>query len=174
MPETIIVDGISVPVGSHQGKKIVIGSDHRGFAYKAEIVKALKEKSYDIIDIGTYSSERCDYPAISDKIAREIGKDPLTRVGIGICGSGIGILIPASKHRCIYIARCLTPKEAETSRMHNNSNFLGIGADYSDLKTALQTVDAWLTTQFYSDPNAEEQYLRRFVQTVKLENALIK
>lgn len=172
MRKVITVEGIRVPVGSHEGKVIVIGSDHRGFSYKSKIVEVLKEKDYPLIDVGISSPERCDYPIISDNIGKEVSSDPYGRVGIGICGSGIGILIPASKHKGIYVARCLSPEEAETSRKHNNTNFLGIGADCVNLETALDTIDTWLTTPFCLDFEKEKPYLMRYIQTVKLETAV--
>ena len=168
MGEIITIEGIGAPVGSHEGKVIVIGSDHRGFSYKSKIVEVLKNKGCQLIDVGTSSPERCDYPIISDNIGKQVSKD-YDKVGIGICGSGIGILIPASKHKGVYVARCLTPEEAKTSRKHNNTNFLGIGADCIDFETALAIIDTWLTTPFYSDCEKEESYLRRYIQTVKLE-----
>lgn len=173
MGNLITVKKIIVPVGSHVGKTIVIGSDHRGFNYKSEIVKVLEETGYQLIDVGTSSPERCDYPTISDKIGKQVSEDSnYSKVGIGICGSGIGILIPASKHKGVYVARCLSPEEAETSRKHNNTNYLGIGADCVDLETALDTIDTWLTTPFCSDRKKEESYLMRYVQTVQLETAV--
>lgn len=165
------VDGIEVPVGSHRGKRVVLGCDHRGFAYKQQLMFFLQAR-HPVVDVGCYSDKRWDYPGFSDEIGRRVAENPLNTVGIGICGSGIGILIPASKHRGVYVARCLNPAEAETSRRHNNSNVLGIGADCVDLETALSIVHAWIATPFYSDPKKEEAYLRRFVQTVKLEDAL--
>ena len=166
------MDGIKVPTGSHEGKKVIIGADHRGFAYKNKIIKMIQEKGYEVNDVGTHSLEKCDYPPISNKIGRLVSEDPYNSVGIGICGSGIGSLIPASKHSHIYVARCVTPEEAATSRRHNNTNVLGIGADIVSLETALEIVDAWLTTPFYEDPQRDEAYLRRYTQTVKLETEL--
>ena len=171
MRDIITVDDIRVPIGTHEDKTIFIGSDHRGFEYKKEILAKFKERGYDVIDVGTCSSERCDYPPISDKIGKGVSEDPYNCVGIGICGSGIGILISASKHKGVYIARCLNPEEAKTSRKHNNTNVLGIGADYINLETTLATVDAWLITPFYTDPSNDKAYLDRYVQTVKLEAA---
>ncbi len=169
--QSISVDGIEVSVGSHEKKIVVLGCDHRGFEYKRQLMILLQGR-HSIIDVGCYSPNRWDYPAISDDIGRRVAENPFKTVGIGICGSGIGILIPASKHRGVYVARCLSPAEAETSRKHNNSNVLGIGADCVDLETAVSIVRTWLDTPFYSDPKKDEAYLRRFVQTVQLEKAL--
>jgi len=126
MAKTITVDNIEVPIGNHKGKTIIIGPDHRGFELKERIKKKLIEEDYNVEDIGTFSNEKCDYPLISEEIGKKVSEDYLNKVGIGFCGSGIGTLIPASKHKRVYVARCLNPKEAETSRKHNNTNMLGI------------------------------------------------
>jgi ribose 5-phosphate isomerase B len=173
MADTISIDNIKVPIGIHKGKTIIIGADHRGFELKEKIKKELEEKGYKVEDIGTFSKERCDYPVISDKIGKLVSKDYLNKVGIGFCGSGIGTLIPASKYKRVYVARCTNAKEAETSRKHNNTNMLGIGADYIDEETALATVLAWLETPFYEDKEKDEAYLRRYLQTIKIEEKII-
>ena len=166
----ILIDGIEVSIGSHEGKTVVIGSDHRGFDYKKAIAEMLQSSGYHVLDIGTFSPERCDYPRISHNLGKQVSEDP-HKVGIGICGSGIGILIPASKYQGIYVARCVTPQEATTSRKHNNTNVLGLGADYVTLETALFIVGNWMTTPFYSD-ESEKAYLERYVQTVQLEKEM--
>jgi ribose 5-phosphate isomerase B len=171
MLRIIDTNGFRIPTGNHEGKTIVIGSDHRGFEYKEKIKDYLEKEGYEILDVGTNSNERCDYPIFSDKIGSEIEKDYLNRIGIGICGSGIGILIPASKHKRVLAARCLGAKEAETSRKHNNSNLLGIGADYIDFETALEIVKTFLKTDFYSSLD-DESYLYRYLQTLKFEDNL--
>ena len=171
MGDIIEIEGFSVPVGTHKGKTIYIAADHRGFEYKKRLVGELEGEYLPVTELGTFSPERTDYPEISHELGLKVGTDPCRKVGIGICGSGIGILIPASKHRGVYPARCLNPKEAETSRMHNNTNVLGIGADYPDFDTALETVKVWLETPFYSDPKKEESYLQRYIQTLNLTGA---
>jgi len=169
MGEIIVVDGIKIPIGSHEGKTLVIGSDHRGFEYKNAIINYL-EGDFVLIDVGTSSPERCDYPAISENIGSEIERDPYHTAGIGICGSGIGIIIPASKHNRVYGATCSTPEKAANSRRHNNTNLVGIGADEVDLETALDIVNSFLKTPFYSNEVDERTYLNRYIQTVAFEN----
>lgn len=172
MPETITINDIEVPVGTHQGKTVVTGSDHRGFALKEKIIEKVQELGFNVIDVGTFSSERCDYPIISNQIAGEMIKDLPNSVGIGICGSGIGISIPAAKCKGIYPARCISPEEAEMSRKHNNTNFLGLGADFLEPEKAAEVVEKWLKTPFYSDPENEQAYLMRYVQTVMIESTI--
>ena len=43
-------------------KKIVIGCDHAAYELKLLVVRHLQEKGYDVIDVGTHSSESCNYP----------------------------------------------------------------------------------------------------------------
>jgi ribose 5-phosphate isomerase B len=171
MGDRISVGGIMIPIGTHEGKLIILGSDHRGFDYKKRIAELLGKSSYNILNVGTYSKERCDYPEISDKIGRFIGEDVYNRVGIGICGSGVGILIPASKVKGVYAARCLSVDDAVNSRKHNNSNLLGLSADILDFESIQKIIEAWLTAPFYSNQE-EEVYLNRFLQTVRLEDKI--
>jgi len=170
MNSIIYIDNLKIPIGNHKNKKIILGADHRGFEYK-EKVKYYYEKTYSIEDIGTFSPERCDYPVISAKLAGKVSLDKeFNTIGIGICGSGIGIIIPASKYKNIYAARCLTPEDAITSRKHNNINFLGLGADHMDLTTIINTIDSFLNTPFYTNEN-EKPYLNRYIQTLKIQQS---
>ena len=51
--------------------KLGFASDHRGYKLKNELMKFF-EKEYEIVDVGTYSEESCDYPdyakALCDKV----------------------------------------------------------------------------------------------------------
>ncbi len=163
--------GVNVSIGSHEGKQIVIGSDHRGFELKEKLKEFLKLYSNNIEDIGCFSAERTDYPGYSAKIAEKISANPLNIVGIGICGSGIGIGIPAAKFKGVYPARCLDDKDAVTSRKHNNSNLLCLAADKLTVEEAKKIIELWLTTKFYEAAD-EEVYLRRFLETLRIESKI--
>lgn len=163
------INNMYIPTGCHKDKIIFIGADHRGYEYKNKIIKLL-QCDYNLTDIGTFSPERCDYPVISDDMGKMLADDPYSTAGIGICGTGMGILIPASKYRGVYAARCITPEEAAITRKHNNTNMLGIGADTLGLETAIEIITTWLETPFYADPATDERYMTRFIQTIRLEN----
>lgn len=159
--------GIKISIGSHQGKKIILGCDHRGF----EVKEKLKELLENTKDVGCSSKERVDYPVYSEKIGEEISKDPLNTIGIGICGSGIGIGIPASKFKGVYPARCLDEEDAVSSRKHNNSNLLTLSADKTSFEQIKKIVELWLKTRFYETKD-EEPYLRRFLETLRIEGKI--
>ena len=52
--------------------QIAIGADHGGFELKEFLKAYCKEKGLELIDLGTYSEESCDYPLIADKLAQYI------------------------------------------------------------------------------------------------------
>ena len=127
--------------------KIAIGSDHGGFEYKASIIKALQVKGYDIVDMGTYSPESCDYPIIAKKVARAVAKGDFEK-GILVCGTGIGMSMAANKVTGIRAAVCGDTFSARATRAHNNANILCLGQRVVGEGLALDIVDIWLTTKF--------------------------
>lgn len=169
-PGSLKIDGITVATGSHRGKTVVIGSDHRGYRLKEWLKVALKKHGWKVVDKGAYSPARVDYPQVMIKVAREVGKSAGRRaVGIGICGSGIGACIPAAKISGVHPALCRTTAAALETRTHNNSNFLSLAADFTPNQQALAISETWLNSAFFARPEKELPYLRRYLQTAKLD-----
>ena len=83
--------------------KVAIGSDHAGYDYKEMIKKYLEEKGFEVIDKGTYSNERTDYPVYAEKVAKAVANGEADR-GILICGTGIGMSITANKIKGVRAA----------------------------------------------------------------------
>lgn len=172
MKTTIIErEGVEIPIGTHEKKCVVLGADHGGFAFKGELKEWLIRKGYAVEDHGTQSPARCDYPPIADSVGRSISESDWTRVGILICRSGGGMLIPALKHRHVYGVVCGSVEEAEHARRHNNANLLSLSGDKLSSDAAKRIVRAWLSTPFYAK-SSEEAYLRRFLQTAELEEEI--
>ncbi len=126
---------------------IAIGSDHGGFEYKNLISDHLKQKGIDVIDVGTYTKDSCDYPEIARKVTANIVENNAQK-GILICGSGIGMSIVANKTKGIRAALCSETTSARLSRQHNNSNVLCMGQRLIGETMALEIVDTWLDTEF--------------------------
>jgi RpiB/LacA/LacB family sugar-phosphate isomerase len=163
--------GRTVPTGTHEGKTVIIGSDHRGFALKNTLKRGLVARGFRVVDAGPRTPAKTDYPLIAIRIARGVGPGEGRRaVGIGICGSGIGMMIPAAKIPGVHPANPATPAMARTTRLHNNSNFLSLSAERLDAKRALAIALAWLTSPFYTDPIRHASYLRRYIQTARLDD----
>lgn len=127
--------------------RIAIGSDHGGYEYKEQIVSHLKEKGYECVDVGTYSTDSCDYPIIAKAVTTKIITGEADR-GILICGTGIGMSIVANKVKGIRAALCGDTFSARASRAHNNSNVLCLGERVIGINLAMDIVDIWLESKF--------------------------
>lgn len=127
--------------------RIAIGSDHGGYEYKEQIVSHLKEKGYECVDVGTYSTDSCDYPVIARAVTTKITTGEADR-GILICGTGIGMSIVANKVKGIRAALCGDTFSARASRAHNNSNVLCLGERVIGINLAMDIVDIWLESMF--------------------------
>ena len=72
--------------------KIIIGSDHRGYAAKQRLLGLLEQWGHDVADAGANSGESSDYPDFAFAVASRVGGGERER-GILICGTGIGMCI---------------------------------------------------------------------------------
>ena len=127
--------------------KITIGSDHAATALKDEVKKVLAEFDAEINDVGTFGTDRVDYPDIAEKVCADVTSGKSER-GIVICGTGIGISIAANKINGIRCALCGDVYSAKMSREHNNANVLAMGGRVLGYGLAGEIVRAWMTTEF--------------------------
>ncbi len=146
--------------------KIAIGADHRGYKLKEKIKNYLNEKDIEVIDCGTDSEERTDYPKIVANVAKMVQKHEAEQ-GILICGTGFGMCITANKYRGIRSAPCYNVETAKFAKLHNNTNVLAIGADQTDEEDALKIVEIWLETKFEGGRHEERL---RMIEEIEKEN----
>jgi ribose 5-phosphate isomerase B len=145
---------------------IAIACDHGGFPIKKTIKEYLEAKGYTVIDLGTDSTDKVDYPDYAEKLGLAITSGQAER-GILLCGSGVGASIAANKINGIYAALCHDTYSARQGVQHDNMNVLCLGARVIGPEMAKELVGAFLTANFLSH---EERYLRRFNKINKLEN----
>ena len=127
--------------------KIAIGNDHVAVEMKREITEYLKSLGHEVINYGTDSSDRCDYPVYGEKVARAVAGGEAER-GILICGTGVGISLAANRVRGIRAVVCSEPYSAALSRQHNNTNILAFGARVIGIELAKLIVKSWLDAEF--------------------------
>lgn len=127
--------------------KLVIGCDHAAVDLKNKVIAHVKALGYDVADVGTYTSDSCNYPDIAEAACKKIQSGEAT-LGILICGTGIGMSMSANKMRGIRAACCSDVFSATATRSHNNANVLCFGARVVGEGVAMTLVDAFLTTEY--------------------------
>lgn len=126
---------------------IAIGTDHGGFILKQSILDYLKNKSIDVIDVGTYDTVSADYPVFAKAVGELVSSGKADK-GICLCGTGIGISIAVNKIKGIRGAVVTNEFCAEKCAEHNNANVLCLGGRVVSPEEAVKFVDIWLNTKF--------------------------
>jgi ribose 5-phosphate isomerase B len=127
--------------------RIVLGSDHAGFALKQVLTDHLVAAGHQIQDVGTDSPAPVDYPPFCAAAARVVvagGAD----MGIVLGGSGQGEAISANKVHGVRAALCHDETTARLARNHNNANVLALGARFVAPELALTILDVFLAATF--------------------------
>ena len=133
--------------------KISIGSDHGGLEYKEAIKNHLKGK-YEVIDVGTYSSDSCHYPEFGIKAA-ELVSSKECEFGIVICTSGEGIMMAANKVKGVRCGIGYNDDVARLMRQHNDANMIAFGQKFMALEDVLRRIDIFLSTEFEGGRHAK-------------------
>lgn len=126
---------------------IAIASDHGGFELKEIIKNHLAQKNLSFLDLGTNSTEACDYPVYAKLVSNAIINKEVQK-GILVCGSGQGMAMCANKFNEIRAVVCSDTFSAHASREHNDSNVLCLGQRVVGANLALDIVDSWLNAEY--------------------------
>ncbi|MEZ5245268.1 MAG: ribose 5-phosphate isomerase B [Acidimicrobiales bacterium] len=127
--------------------RIAVGSDHAGFHLKESLAQHLRDGGHEVVDCGTHSEERVDYPDFGAAVGRAVVSGEADG-GLCVCGSGIGIAIAANKIAGVRAATVHDATSARLSREHNDANVICIGERLVGPQVALDALDAWLGAEF--------------------------
>ena len=127
--------------------KIAIGNDHVAVDLKKHIQIYLEAKGYEVINFGTDSQERTDYPIYGKMVADAVVSGECD-LGVLLCGTGVGISLAANKVPGIRAVVCSEPYSARLSRQHNNANIVAFGARVVGSATAEMIVDEFLAAKY--------------------------
>ena len=127
--------------------KLAIAADHGGFELKKQLIEYYREKGTELFDLGTYSSDSCDYPDEAQKMC-DVLRTGEAEAGILICGTGIGISIAANRCPHIRAALLYTDEVARLAREHNNANVAVLGGRTMTFQEAARRLDIFLATGF--------------------------
>ena len=134
-------------------KKLILGCDHAAVELKGIVREHLIARGFDVEDVGTHTSDSCNYPDIAHKLCSKIQSGEHT-MGILICGTGIGMSMAANKHKGIRAACCSDTFSARLTRLHNDANVLCFGARVVGMGLALDLVDAFVDAPFEGGKHA--------------------
>ena len=107
----------------------------------------LREAGHEVVDCGTDSHDRVDYPDFGAAVGRAV-RDGDAEGGLCVCGSGIGIAMAANKIAGIRAATVHDATSARLAREHNDANVICIGERLVGPAVALEALDAWLGATF--------------------------
>ena len=131
--------------------EVICGSDHAGFELKQKICSYLSSHHIvsSITDTGCFSDERVDYPDYAGKVAHMMIKSgSKNKIGVLVCGTGIGIGIAANRFEHIRCALCTDIFSAEMARKHNDANCISLGARRTSFEDAIKILEKFLETEF--------------------------
>lgn len=127
-------------------KIVHIASDHAGFGLKGWLAGELAGMDWRVVDHGTDSSDRCDYPRFARGLCEAVVREG--RPGILICGTGIGMSMCANRFAHVRAALCATEMHARMARLHNDANVLCLGSRVTGPGLALAIAETFLETPF--------------------------
>ncbi|MFN8578805.1 MAG: ribose 5-phosphate isomerase B [Candidatus Sericytochromatia bacterium] len=148
--------------------KIAIAADHGGFELK-EILKPylIDELKVEVIDFGTNGTHAVDYPDFAFLVADAVSRKKVD-MGIMIDGVGVASAMVANKLPNIRAAVCNDLFSANSSRAHNNSNVLTLGARIIGSGLAKEIVKVWLNTEFETRHQGRIDKISRIEKSVRV------
>ena len=85
--------------------RLVIGSDHAGWALKGAVIEHIRALGHEVVDVGSYDDKPVDFPDVARKVAAKVTSGEVER-GLMVCGTGVGASIAANKMKGIRAAVC--------------------------------------------------------------------
>lgn len=127
-------------------KTLIMGADHAGLELKNQLADVAREHGYEVVDVGTHTTESTDYPDYAHQVARAVleGKG----LGVLICGTGLGMSMAANRHAGVRAALCGDMLSAQMARRHNDANVLCMGGRIIGPGLAVAILEAFLGATF--------------------------
>jgi RpiB/LacA/LacB family sugar-phosphate isomerase len=145
--------------------RITIGSDHAGFTLKSKMSDVVRALGHEVLDVGAFNENPCDYPDIAEVVAHGIADGKCDR-GILFDGSGVGMTIAANKVSGIRAAACHDTCSAHQGVEFDDMNVLVIGSRIVGEKLAEELVKSFLGARF----TGAARHLRRINKIKALES----
>jgi ribose 5-phosphate isomerase B len=144
--------------------KVAFACDHGRYPLKAILLEAIRAAGHEVIDLGTDSPERVDYPDFALKLGQAIRSGQAER-GVLVCGSGVGACVAVNKIQGIRGAICHDTYSAHQGVEHDDMNVLCLGGRIIGPELAPELVRAFLGAQFLN----RDPYTRRLEKVKAIE-----
>jgi ribose 5-phosphate isomerase B len=136
---------------------LYLAADHRGFNLKESIKKYLSDKGVGFEDLGAFQYDKGDdYPDYAKVLAEKVLGDK-ANLGIALCGSGAGMSVALNRFKGIFAGLVINPEMTRADKQEDNINVLVLPANFIDEKVALESIEAFLNTEF----DKQERRVRR-------------
>ena len=136
-----------------KNKQILVGADFAGFPLKEAVVAHLKEKGWEVTDVGVRSPEDTDTDLMFHRVGLRAGamiSEGEFERALLFCGTGMGIHIAASKCPRVHAGVVESVPAALRAITGNGVNVLAMGAFYVAPAMACDIVDAYLGAELGS------------------------
>lgn len=132
--------------------RVVVGSDHVGLELKHALAAALEAEGIEVVDVGTYTADRVDYPRIAQLVASRITPGTF---GLLVCGTGAGMQISANRNRFVRAVVIHDVLTAKMARAHNDANVACFGSRVTAPELAIELLAVFLQTPFAGGRHAD-------------------
>lgn len=126
---------------------IALGGDHRGTSAIKTLADKLKREGHEALMLGDCSGSSVDYPEPAYQVGMCIAQGG-AKLGILICGTGIGVSIAANKVKGVRAAVVHDELTAQLARSHNNANVLCMSGDLLGQRLIEKITEVFLRTEF--------------------------
>jgi ribose 5-phosphate isomerase B len=127
--------------------RVAVASDHGGLALKRLVLARLATWALPVEDLGTDSGASVDYPDYAARLAEGLVAGRF-RLGVLVCGTGIGMSIMANRFPGVRAALCHSGYTARMARAHNDANVLCLGERVLGPGEAEDVLRAFFETAF--------------------------
>lgn len=147
--------------------RVGVAADHGGFVLKEQLVSALRDADYHVVDFGAHIlAPGDDYPDFVLPLARAVASGQVER-GVAVCGSGVGACIAANKVEGVRAGLIIDAFSAHQGVEDDNMNLICLGGRVLGYSLAWDLVRAFLGASFKGD----ERFVRRLEKVARIKKA---
>lgn len=127
--------------------KIVIGSDHGGFAAKDFVKKVIQKLGHEVSDFGCHSPESVDYPDVAQLVAEAVTRGDFQK-GVLIDGFGGAVALAANKVPGVRAVAAYDTVSARFAAAHDDANVLCLGGKTHGELVLAEILQVFFGTKF--------------------------